>query len=146
MYILDTCILRYYLTQPQNYPYMTAQIDRADWQHLLCLTIVNAQELIAWRLHDIKDRPDQRQGVLLQLYGRLSEVINIIKRFEVLPINEAAYERFLALAHLQTAIGTRDRRIASIALAHDATVVTNNEQDFRLVPGLRVENWARTTT
>ncbi len=32
-------------------------------------------------------------------------------------------------------------RIASITLAHDATLLTRNSVDFAQVPGLRFENW-----
>jgi predicted nucleic acid-binding protein len=35
-----------------------------------------------------------------------------------------------------------DLLIASIALAHDALLVTRNLRDFQGVSGLRVENWA----
>lgn len=34
-----------------------------------------------------------------------------------------------------------DRMIAGHALSLGATLVTNNERDFRDIPGLRVENW-----
>lgn len=34
-----------------------------------------------------------------------------------------------------------DLRIASIALAHDLTLVTGNARHFSRVPGLNVENW-----
>ena len=34
-----------------------------------------------------------------------------------------------------------DLRIASIALAHDLTLITGNEKHFARVPELRVENW-----
>lgn len=40
-----------------------------------------------------------------------------------------------------TPIGTLDTIIAAQALAHDLTLVTNNEREFRRVPGLRIENW-----
>ncbi|MCI0487738.1 MAG: type II toxin-antitoxin system VapC family toxin [Blastocatellia bacterium] len=141
MYVLDSNIIIYYLAQPQNYPYLAGKMREADTQRLLCTTIVNAQEIIAGRLHAIKDRPDQKQQVIIQLYDNLFQVIDILKRLRVLPFDEAAYERFKTIAALQKVIGTRDRRIAAIALANDATVVTANQQHFDLVPDLKVINW-----
>jgi tRNA(fMet)-specific endonuclease VapC len=38
-------------------------------------------------------------------------------------------------------IGTMDLKIACIALAHEATLLTRNTRDFSQVPGLRFENW-----
>lgn len=38
-------------------------------------------------------------------------------------------------------IGSMDIKIASIAIANDALVLSANLRDFELVPGLRVENW-----
>jgi tRNA(fMet)-specific endonuclease VapC len=34
-----------------------------------------------------------------------------------------------------------DLKIACIAVAHDATLLTRNERDFSQVPSLRFENW-----
>jgi tRNA(fMet)-specific endonuclease VapC len=39
-------------------------------------------------------------------------------------------------------IGPLDLQIAAHALSLNATVVTNNEREFRKVVGLNVENWA----
>lgn len=38
-------------------------------------------------------------------------------------------------------IGANDLWIAAHARAADLTLVTNNEREFRRVPGLKVENW-----
>ncbi len=42
-----------------------------------------------------------------------------------------------------TPIGAYDLLIAAQALSLGLTLVTNNEREFRRVPGLRVENWAK---
>jgi tRNA(fMet)-specific endonuclease VapC len=38
-------------------------------------------------------------------------------------------------------IGTMDLKIASIALAQQASLLTRNVADFRQVPGLHIEDW-----
>jgi len=42
-----------------------------------------------------------------------------------------------------TPIGPNDTFIAAHALALGATLVTDNEAEFRRVPGLQIENWLR---
>lgn len=41
-----------------------------------------------------------------------------------------------------TPIGPLDTQIAAHALALELTLVTNNQREFKRVPGLRLENWA----
>lgn len=48
-----------------------------------------------------------------------------------------------ALERAGTSIGSNDFWIAAQALALGATLVTDNEREFRRVPGLVVENWLR---
>jgi len=40
-------------------------------------------------------------------------------------------------------IGTMDLKIASIALDHEATLLSANLRDFEQIPGLHVEDWIR---
>ncbi len=67
--------------------------------------------------------------------------------FEVLPFDDAAAAQYGRIrSYLEPrgiAIGTMDLLIAAHAASIPATVVTNDEADFRRVPGLEVENWAR---
>jgi len=71
----------------------------------------------------------------------------LIETVQVLPLPLAAAQPYAAIrAELQRTgqpIGSNDLWIAAHALADDFTLVTNNEREFRRVPGLRVENWAR---
>jgi tRNA(fMet)-specific endonuclease VapC len=58
----------------------------------------------------------------------------------VLPFGAAAAEAYRRLPFKR---GSFDRLIAAHALALDLTFVTNNEDDFKGVADLRIENWAR---
>jgi tRNA(fMet)-specific endonuclease VapC len=71
----------------------------------------------------------------------------LLETLQVLPLPLGAARSYADIrAELQRAgqpIGSNDLWIAAHALADDLTLVTNNEREFRRVPGLRVENWAR---
>ena len=59
----------------------------------------------------------------------------------ILPWDLAAVECLRRLRDQRIRIGTQDLKIASIVLAHDATLLTRNTVDFAKVPGLRFQNW-----
>ena len=70
---------------------------------------------------------------------------NFLSAFEIVPFDDRDAEQFgiiRALLEKQgQPIGVYDLEIASQGLARNMTVVTNNEKEFRRVPGLMVENW-----
>ena len=57
--------------------------------------------------------------------------------------DQDALIEFERLKRSRVRIGT-DLRIAAIALARDALLLSRNLADFRKVPSLRVEDWTRT--
>lgn len=67
-----------------------------------------------------------------------------LEPFQVIAFDRDAAERHARIRYLlrHRPIGERDLLIASIALAHDLTLVTHNAAEFSRVPGLRVEDWA----
>lgn len=73
----------------------------------------------------------------------LEELIGI---FPVMPMSVEVARDYAAIrADLQrqgNLIGANDLWIAAHARAERMTLVTNNEREFRRVPGLAVENWA----
>ena len=78
---------------------------------------------------------------------RLLRVVRtvILQAQRVLPFDEAAAEIYGPLRARLEREGRRlaepDLRIASIALAHDLTLVTGNLKHFSRIGELRVENW-----
>ena len=74
---------------------------------------------------------------------RLRELVHFLP---ALALPESAAETYGAIrAELEIKgemIGNNDLWIAAHALASGFTLVTNNEKEFRRVPGLRIQNWA----
>lgn len=85
----------------------------------------------------------QAQSISQQVaaYRRLKGVLDRYLKITVLEFDEAAADEFERLKQARIRIGTMDLKIASIALANRATVLTRNIRDFGKVPGLRVEDW-----
>jgi tRNA(fMet)-specific endonuclease VapC len=75
-------------------------------------------------------------ALLQQTEERLAEIVTI-------PVDPAAAAEFDRLRQEPKVrkIGRADLLIASIALAHRATLVTRNRRHFRPVPGLAVDDW-----
>ncbi len=67
----------------------------------------------------------------------------VLAPFQIIPFDRGAAEHHARLRYLlrRRPIGERDLLIASIALAHDLTLVTHNAAEFSRVPSLRVEDW-----
>ena len=75
----------------------------------------------------------------------LAIVENFISTFEIIPFDEKCcktYARIRAsLEKVGAPIGPMDLLIASISLANNFTLITNNVREFRRVKGLKLENW-----
>ncbi|MDF5707097.1 MAG: type II toxin-antitoxin system VapC family toxin [Nostoc sp. S4] len=59
----------------------------------------------------------------------------------MLEFDEAAYNCYQSLRWQRIQIGTQDLRIAAVALATGAILVTRNQRDFSKVPNLCLEDW-----
>jgi len=73
---------------------------------------------------------------------RLLDVLSGLQMVEIEPEVAVTYGQLRAkLESAGTPIGSNDLWIAAHALTLDAILVTDNEREFRRVPGLNVENW-----
>ncbi len=72
-------------------------------------------------------------------------LIQFLAPFEILPFSETAaaiYGRIRSdLEKKGQNIGPYDLLIGAQALSENLTLVTNNEREFRRIPGLMIENW-----
>jgi tRNA(fMet)-specific endonuclease VapC len=77
----------------------------------------------------------------VRTYDRFSRFIDFIRQLLVFPFNGEAADEFARLRAQKVRIGTMDLKIAAIAIANDALLLTANRRDFAKVPGLRFDNW-----
>ena len=68
-----------------------------------------------------------------------------VSTFEIVSFDEKACSAYAkvryGLERSGTPVGPMDLLIASIGLAYNFTVVTNNVKEFQRVKGLKIENW-----
>ena len=102
-------------------------------------TIISAEEqLRGWlaRIHALRSVHDQ-----IAAYTKLQQRLAFHAEWTLPPWTKGAADRFVAFRKAGIRVGTMDLKIASIALEHGGTVLTQNLLDFGQVPGLRVESW-----
>jgi tRNA(fMet)-specific endonuclease VapC len=103
------------------------------------VTAITVEEQMRGWLAEIRRRVNPADQVAA--YDRLVRQVELLASWVILPWDMAAVEWLRRLREQRIRIGTQDLKIASIALAYDATLLTRNIQDFAQVPGLKIENW-----
>jgi len=145
VYLLDSDILGFTLSDPERYPLLIQNLDATDPSERW-ISIVTAQELIAWRYNPLLKAASQQPPAVLRAYHNFLDILGVLCSLQIKQFDENALKEFRNMAGAGN-IGVRDRRIAAIALSNNLTVITNNERDFRAIqnarPELRVENWTK---
>lgn len=110
--------------------------------HTVAVSIVTRIEVLRGRFDAVLKAVDGAALARMQELLHSSEAY--LMEFALLSFDDAALREFDRLRDDKKArkAGRSDLLIGCIALAHDATVVTRNEKDFRHIPNLKVENWA----
>ncbi len=79
----------------------------------------------------------------------IDRIEQLLEHIEVAPLEIGVDRIYADIRHnLESGgrmIGANDLFIAAHALEQDATLVTDNVEEFQRVPGLLVENWVRPT-
>jgi tRNA(fMet)-specific endonuclease VapC len=140
MYILDTDHVSF--LERGDHPIGDRIVARMSAMPQECFATIESYEeqMRGWLavLAKAKQLVDQ-----LRAYERLLSQLRNYCKLNVLTFDETAATRFQDLRKSKIRIATMDLKIASIALAHDATLATRNWSDFVKVPGLKLEDWTK---
>lgn len=131
MKCLDTSVL---IDLTRNRPEAVKAVEEAEAEGAVT-TEINAFELFAGAYRDGK--PVARE---------MKAVEDVLRRLEVLPLTRQGSRRAAETAALLRArgqtVGALDVLTAAIAIVHGiSTVVTEDVEDFRRIPGMHVESY-----
>ncbi|MFN7946702.1 MAG: type II toxin-antitoxin system VapC family toxin [Blastocatellia bacterium] len=104
------------------------------------VTIITFEEQLRGWLAQIARAKSPLQEI--EPYRRLEALLKYYSAINLLGFDERAAEKFQELKKARIRIGTMDLKIAAIALAHNATLLSGNLRDFSRVPDLKVEDWS----
>ena len=138
MKAFDTDVLTEILLGDPTYVARTATIP----PHEQAVPILVIEELLRGRLHVIRQaEAGQAKVDLARAYALFEQTLRDVRQAIVLsytPQAEALYQQW---RQQRLRLPTHDLRIAAICVAHAATLISRNRQDFVQVPGLQVEFW-----
>ena len=138
MIILDTdhvTVLPY-----ADHPRCAALVKRLEESgHEPAITVITWEEQLRGWLAEVARHRSFRAQV--PPYARLLALKDFHDHWRVLPFDLRAAEEAERLRKLKLRLGSQDLKIAAIALAHEALLLSANLRDFKKVPGLLVENW-----
>jgi tRNA(fMet)-specific endonuclease VapC len=131
LYLIDTDIIIYWLKN--RFPSINKKFTTLE-KHCIFISSITVAELYYGAYNSSKIREN------LELVRELISEMNIVD------FDSKAGERFGKIkANLKSRgeiINDSDLFIASIGISNRLTLVTNNENHFRRIDGLEIENWA----
>jgi tRNA(fMet)-specific endonuclease VapC len=139
MIILDSDHLSI-LQHPESpqYEKLTEAMRRAEDVDFATTVVSLEEQMRGWLA--VINRAREIRGQI-PYYRRLTGIVGFYSRWRVAPFDERAAELFLGHRRSGIRIGTMDLKIAAIAQANDALLLTANLRDFEKVPKLRTETW-----
>ncbi|MDB5293633.1 MAG: PilT protein domain protein [Phycisphaerales bacterium] len=140
MLVLDSDILSIIQrASGAEYDRLAAKLDAADDD--VYVTVISLEEQMrGWLAYIAREQSFEKQTLA---YLKLRELVVDFAARAMLDFDATSANEVTRLKKLKVRIGTMDLKIAAIVLAHNAKLITRNLIDFRKVPGLVAEDWAR---
>ena len=140
LWLLDTDTVSFVLS---NHPLVNQRLAMAGEDAVT--SIITVHEVFNGWVGRINSAKMVNQTIAL--YGKLSKALELFKDVEILDFDDKAAEQLTVFIQNNPQLNKnklqKDMRIAAIALANNAIVVTRNHRDFSQVPGLKIVDWTQ---
>lgn len=136
LWILDT---NHITLLEHRHPNILKRIEDIDEEDL-AITIITAEEQIrGW--FKVMNEPNIKPTRLVNAYKEFKNTLAYLRTVNIIDFDLKAHAIYLELRKEIKNVGTKDLRIAAIALSVDGIIVTRNQKDFEKVPNLKIEDW-----
>ena len=126
--LLDTDIATFWL---HGHPAVVAAVQSHDIREIAIPVVVLEEIWDGWQAVIRQAKTSERMAFG---YAELTAALDELRVFHLVTYTASAIDRHAALKKQKLNVGGNDLKVAAVALDLSATVVTNNEQDFRRVP------------
>ncbi len=141
MIILDTdCLSLFDREKFLESSILRKNLDRFESEVIFTTIITFEEQMRGWLTFLSKCKNIEQQ---VFAYERLNQFLENFRKINVLPFNEKAAQVFQNLKSQKIRIGTMDLKIASIAIANNAILISRNLADFEQIPNFAVKDWTR---
>jgi len=138
MILLDTDHITV-LAFPESAAYasLNRRLANISDPQIATIIITAAEQMRGWlaRINRLKNIHDQ-----VTAYDELADLFLFLQKWEIVRFDHGAASAYSQLRKDKVRIGTNDLKIAAVALAQNALLLSANLRDYRKVPGLRVED------
>lgn len=136
LFVLDTDILTLF---ERGHTTVAAHVAAHPPAEIAISVVTVEEQLSGWytQLRQAK-QPDR----LAWAYRRLASTVRFLRHVQILDFDENAIRRYEDLKRKRLKVRKMDLQIAATAQEFSAVVVTRNVHDFKVVPGLTIEDWS----
>ncbi|MFL5802191.1 MAG: type II toxin-antitoxin system VapC family toxin [Roseiflexaceae bacterium] len=138
MYLLDTDHLSLLERGGAEAEHLVARLAAVGLTAIATTIVSYEEQTRGWLSYMARARSLDRQ---VAVYRRLQQHLVNFCTIPLVAFDEDAAQIVQRLQQARLRMGTMDMKIAAIALAHEATLLTRNLSDFSRVPQLREEDW-----
>jgi tRNA(fMet)-specific endonuclease VapC len=139
LYLLDTDHMSILRRGGVNALRLESRLNTAPEDEVVTCIVVYEEQMRGW-MAEIAQMQSGTQFVIP--YNSLATTLAIYCGMTTMLFDVRAASYFDDLKRQRIGIGMQDLKIAAIALANDATLLTRNARDFARVPGLKFEDWS----
>lgn len=142
MFLLDTNhIVCWQYGGSAEYRLLRTRLEKVNETDVFVSVVSFHEVIVGWNKYLSKARNSQ---AMVRAYTKFEQILRDFGRMQLLPFDDRAAEVFDDLErHGHRRVGAMDLRIAAIAIANQAVLLTQNTVDFARIPNLQIDDWMK---